>query len=305
MKQCFEKCWKNVFRCWEEFFYSSMDDSGIGIFRIGYAVLCFLNITFLGFDLDLFYTEHGWMPLESSQRIVDPDTFTVFSWLPTTDRVVLGCYGCLLTQIVLLGLGLWPRVQAAGVFFWLTMFQHRNIIVLDGEDFVFRLLAFLLIFAPLHRHSIVEYVKKRRGHKIEMTTSPIWPLRLIQIEMCLIFISAAMLKWREPEWRDGTALYYVIHLDDLYGKYFNPPVLYNYLVSLKMMTWLTLMVESLAPITIWFSRSRMPTLIVLVVFHVAIDLSMNLNLFHWIMILGWLSFLIRPVAVSGGYGCGE
>jgi hypothetical protein len=36
------------------------------------------------------------------------------------------------------------------------------------------------------------------------------------------------------------------------------------------------------PIAIWFNRTRRAALALLFLFHVSLDYSMNLNLFHWI-----------------------
>lgn len=281
---------------WDRFFFSRTGDGFGGVFRILFAGLCFLNMGLLGLDLELFYTESGYMPLEASRTLVTATRFSLFWILPPTDAVVWTVYSVMMLQILLLGLGVLPRLQAIAVFFWLATFQNRHMILFDGEDTVFRLLAFFVIFLPLHRYSVLQ---RFRRHKTGDGTWPIWPFRLIQFQMCLIFVSTALLKLDGPEWWDGTAMYYVIHIDDMYGK-LNPPLLFNYLLPLKLMTWGTLVIEIVAPLTIWFRKTRKVTLIALILFHLGVDLSMNLNLFHWIMILGWLSFLARPLAFDQG-----
>lgn len=277
---------------WERFFYARTDDRLGGVLRVLFAVVCGLNMALLGLDLDLFYSEAGVLPYEVGRAIVDPDTWTLFSLLPRGDGAVRLAWGVLMLQLVLLGLGVWPRLQAACVFLWLCSFQHRGIILFDAEDNVFRLLAFFLVFMPLHRHAALP---RLAGRGAEDGTWAIWPFRLFQLQMCLIFASTALLKWSAPEWRDGTAMYYVVHVDDLYGKVFNPALLFGWMLPLKLITWGTLALETAAPVAIWSRRARRPLLVALVVFHVGVDLAMNLNLFHWIMIVGWLSFLAEPV----------
>jgi hypothetical protein len=116
----------------------------------------------------------------------------------------------------------------------------------------------------------------------------------MQLEMCLIFFSTAGLKLSGKHWTEGNALHFVVQLDDLYGKFFNPDWLFGYNNSLKFLTYSTIVLEVLAPVLLWFERTRIPTLVMVSLFHVGIDLSMNLNCFHWIMIVGWLSFSIQP-----------
>jgi hypothetical protein len=44
------------------------------------------------------------------------------------------------------------------------------------------------------------------------------------------------------------------------------------------------------PVLLWVKRSRKAAIIVGIAFHLAVDWTMNLFLFHWIMILGLVSF---------------
>lgn len=277
---------------WDRFFHARTDDRLGGALRIAFAAVCGLNLALLGLDLDLFYFESGLVPYDVGRAVIDPDAWTLFSLLPRTDGAVRAAYGLTLLHLLLLGVGVWPRLQAACVFLWLCSFQHRNIVLFDAEDNVFRLLSFFLVFMPLHRYAPFP---RLAGRPTEDGTWPLWPFRLVQLQMCLIFTSTVLLKWSAAEWRDGTAMYYVVHADDLYGKVFNPALLFGYMLPLRLITWATLVLESAAPLVIWLPRARRPVLAALVVFHLGVDLSMNLNLFHWVMIVGWSSFLARPV----------
>ena len=92
-------------------------------------------------------------------------------------------------------------------------------------------------------------------------------------------------------------MYFVVHHDDYFGKLMNPKVLFGYMGSLKFFSWSTLVIETVAPFLIWFSHGGLKkiVLVTLFLFHLGIDLTMNLEFFHWIMILGWASFLIEPI----------
>lgn len=121
-----------------------------------------------------------------------------------------------------------------------------------------------------------------------------WPFRLMQIEMCLIFFSTGMLKISGPRWANGTAMTFVVQVDDLYGGYFNPDWLFGYERPLRFVTYATMALELTAPILLWFRKTRFTTLLLVTMFHWGIDASMNLNMFHFIMIVGWWSFIIQP-----------
>jgi hypothetical protein len=282
-------------RWWNDFFYTPCDrasDIG-GLFRIAYAILMCINYALLGLDYDLFFSPtRGVMPIQYGRKTMDPDTWSLFTLIPQTDMAYWNVYYGMMLHIVLLGLGILPRFNLLAVFLWHSSFTHHNNLLWDGEDNVFRLLAFFMLFMPLDQYTIWTFLGY--NHQSKESKCPMWPFRLVQIEMCLIYFSTSMLKWTGPEWKDGTALYYVIQLEDLYGGILNPPILFGYLASLKVLTWSSLLLETVAPFAIWWNKTRIPTLICIVTFHISIDVTMNLNCFHWIMILGWMSFLAQP-----------
>ena len=56
-------------------------------------------------------------------------------------------------------------------------------------------------------------------------------------------------------------------------------------------TWSVIAVELAVPIFIWFRETRRLCLAGLLLFHLANEWTMNLFFFHWIMLVGWISFL--------------
>ena len=57
------------------------------------------------------------------------------------------------------------------------------------------------------------------------------------------------------------------------------------------MTWSVIAVELIAPWFLWFRETRRWALLVIVLFHLSNEYSMFLFLFHWIMLVGWSTFL--------------
>jgi hypothetical protein len=51
-----------------------------------------------------------------------------------------------------------------------------------------------------------------------------------------------------------------------------------------------LLLEWLLPLALWLPRTRKAALLIGILFHLSIDYTMNLFLFHWLMIVGLLSF---------------
>jgi len=283
--------WASIAGPWNRFFYSEMDARPLALMRIAYAVLLLINMLVLAPDLVMWFSEEGVLPLVASRQIVDPDTWTLFSLLPASTSVLWACYLVCLAQIVFLGLGVWPRFQAACLFVWLISFQHRFIILFDGEDALFRLMVFFFILAPIGDfYSVDAWWARRRG-----TAPPpraVWPLRLIQIEISLIYLSTALLKVSGTDWVSGDALYYVSRLDDLYGHFPVPRFVFESMPLVRMLSWSVLLVEGLTPFMLWFRETRGTALAIAFVFHFATDWAMNLFLFQWLMMVGLLSFTV-------------
>ena len=262
----------------------------LGPMRIAYAVVVLTAFLVMGRDLELFFAETGVMPLAVSQAIIDSDTWTLFQWLPSTTTVLWACYTVMIIQLVALGAGFFSRVQAASVFIWLISFQHRHIILFDGEDVLFRIIAFCFIFAPIGRTlSVDAWWARRRGRPLP--TDRTWPLRLLQLQMSAVYLSTALQKSFGETWLRGDAMYYVARLDDLFGRFPVPAVFVESLALIYLTTWAVLALEFLAPFGLWFKETRRPTLVCCLVFHLATDYTMNLFMFQWIMLVGLLAFV--------------
>jgi hypothetical protein len=284
-----------VAQAWDSFFYQPVDRRAAALFRIGFALLVLINTLGYYDHLEMWFGESGVLPLDVSRAVIDPDTLTVFAWLPPTNAVLWSCYALFNIQIVGLLIGFAARFNAVGVFVWLVSFDHRNVLIYDGEDTVFRIFAFLLIFLPLaDTLSVNAYLKSRLG-VAQDTSRPkaAWAFRLIQIQTVLIVWCSAVEKLRGQEWIDGTALYYISRSEDLFGRFPLPSAPFEWLPAVVFMTWSVLTVELSLPILIWFKSTRRLALAAAILFHLGLDYSMNLFLFQWIMILGWLTFVTR------------
>ncbi len=278
----------SITRGWNRFFFCDRDPTICSVIRIAYATLLLINVLVWLPDLELWFSEAGVMPYAASRTVIDPDTLTLLGWLPKTTSVLWTCYAILLLQIVLLLVGFFSRLQAVCVFVWLVSFQHRNILLFDGEDTVFRLFCFFLIFVPSgYAYSIDAW--RRRKHQNRNPPVP-WGLRLFQIQMSIIYLSTGLAKASGTDWINGTALYYISRLDDLFGRFWLPSFIFESLTLIKILTWSVIALELTLPFALWCKRLRRPALALALLFHLITDYSMNLFLFQWIMIVGLLSF---------------
>jgi len=282
------------------FFHRKSDLSIFGPIRIAYATLLLINILTWWPDLEKWFGESGVMTLEASRRVIDPDTITIFQWLPTTSTTLWTCYLVLIANSTGLLLGLFTRVQLASIFVLYTSFAHRNYLIFDGEDILFRLMAFYLLFSPAGNYLSVKnwWTQKRISSEPRYPILySIWPLRLIQIQTALVLFFSGIEKMKGTEWAGGTAIYYISRLDDLFYRFPVPDYVFESMLLMAFMSRATLVLELAVPIAVWFGKTRRVALILAFLFHLSLDYMMNLNLFQWLMMVGWMSF-IQPQDIA-------
>ncbi len=291
--------WKEMLpasaRTWNSFFHVPVDVRLLTILRVTYAAVVLINILCWWPDLESWFGEAGVLPWDAANQLRDPAASTLFAWIPASSTVLWFCYSLFILQTVLLLLGIFPRLQAACVFAWLVSFIHRQPLLWDSEDQVMRLIGFYLIFAPLQ---VTAFVSFPRVFSWQTNASPVsnavpsgWAIRLIQLQMCVIFLAAAFAKLQGDTWLDGTAVYYAARLDEFAARGGTPQFLFDTPWIVRFLTWGTIAIEAFVPVCLWFRETRRGALFVALLFHLGCLWSMNLFLFHWIMLCGWSAFL--------------
>ena len=187
---------------WNRFFYGEVSAWRYRFLRQGFGALMLVYFAALVPDWSTWFSEQGVLDAASARASLDPEAFSLMIWFPESPLAVWSplVIGSLASLALLCDR--WPRVAAAALFFVLVTLHHRNTLIWDGEDVLFRLTAFFLIFA---------------GKPTSSDSPAAWPLRLVQIQLSLVYVSSALRKLEGSAWRDGSAAYYALHLDDFAG----------------------------------------------------------------------------------------
>lgn len=285
--------WKKIVACFDHFLFEGCDPRVCSLIRILYGGLLVIYTMIWMIDANLWFTGSGVMTAATAYAAGLGPRPSLFFWLPSTPAVIHVALVILFVQACLLMLGCWSRIQVVCIFIWLVSFQHRNHEICDGEDTVFRLFSFLMIWMPLdHRWSLLR--AWFRGPPSQATAEHAWALRLVQFEMSAIYLSTAYWKLTGSQWRDGTALYYVAQMQDVFGRGWFPTGLFELVWFVKLSTWGVLIGEIVLPFALWLRPTRRWAIALGMGLHLAIEYSMNLLLFEWIMMVGLLSFVRLP-----------
>jgi hypothetical protein len=292
---------KSFTASWHALFHEPCDARVCAAVRMAYALLVLIHLAVLYPDLDQWFTDGGLLPLDAARQVASPYAWSLLELFPGTSAVVHVCFWMTVAHAGALLVGLLPRVNAAFLFVWIVSFQNRNSLINDGEDTLMRMIGFLMIWLPSGRcWSVNALIRRwwRSGHLTATSAAesngclaPGWALRLLQLEMAGMLFCTGLMKLAGEPWLNGTALYYVSRLDDHFGRFPVPAWAFDTPWLVALITWSVVLVELAVPTLIWFRETRLPCLLALVVFHLANEWTMNLFLFHWLMLCGWLSFL--------------
>jgi hypothetical protein len=288
---------KRFAAAWQQFFFAPVDPRVCALLRIGYALFVLINLAAWYPDLERWFTNSGVLPRGDVGFLQARERWSLLNWLPDGLPAVQFAFAVFALQATLLLLGAASRFNALCVLVWLFSFQHRNPLPCDSQDTLLRLIGAYLLLMPIGRAwSLDEWWRRSRG-----ISSGLWPapgLRLLQIQMCVIFLTAAWCKLDSDAWRSGIAMFYVMQIDDYFGRVALPTWLIENAWAMRLLTWTVIAIEFVVPFGVWFRQTRRPALLLALALHVGIELTMHLFLFHWIMTLGWCAFLLPPR--SGG-----
>lgn len=288
---------QNLKHAFDRWLFELPDPIVCSLLRIALAPLLMINFAMWWRESDRWFSDAGVLQAATMQEISDGANPSLLYWLPDDPLVVKVCLAICLGQSALLWLGVWSRLQMACLFVWLVSFQHRNMLICDGQDVLMRLLAFYLIFMPLdHAWSLARWWRVQKGSLGELKGNSArlpsaWGLRLVQLQITAIYLSTAWEKYQGITWRDGTALFYVARMDDLYGRFALPDALFETTWMLAAMTWGVLCLEALLPLLLWPKRTRFWGLLMACGLHLSIEATMHIYLFEWLMLVSLLAFV--------------
>jgi hypothetical protein len=282
---------------WTRFWHAPLRAERLAITRLFFALALFTNQLFEYIpNLMDFYGPEG----AGYSGLVDEFQLSIWRWTillfgtddPTTVWTLFGLWMAA-TAVWLVG---WQTRFANVVVWFLTMlFINRNPHIKNGGDDILTVGLFLLMLSPSGRaFSIDAWLRRRKLARLGQTEAlrepvmtPAWPVRLIQIQLCMIYLSTGLAKlipnplfgkdW--GTWWDGTSLYYVCHRCEMARRAYAEYQVPFWLTAIG--TYVAVWFESLFPLLVLNRWTRKWTLWFGVLFHIAIYLTIE---------VGWFSY---------------
>ena len=289
-------------RTWNRFWFSEAEPLPAALFRISFGFLLLSFFVSLLPHFTEYYSAQGILSLD----LLDPhrlhqDRHSVFywtdGWIPTQG---LGCVGILAAACFTLG---WKtRWAAVALFVLQTSMINTSRNLINGEDLLFRSLLFFSCFAPLdQRLSLRNWIERRSNHRDsqEQAAPQIWPLRLIQLNLLLIYLISLPSKLiSDSAWLNGDALYWVMS-NEIWCRWPWPSHFYGWLG--KVATYSTVLTEGLFPFAVWIPGLRIASLVAIAVLHLGMAIFMqNMGFFALGMVCALWVFVPQSLLTKLG-----
>jgi hypothetical protein len=277
---------------WERFWFAPAQTSTLALFRIAFGVVILGWAISLAPPLYSFFSDDGVLPGH-------PDSGSG-SWgvlqLSSSPAAVTVLYLLLVVAAICLIGGFASRIAAVVVWVALVSFSRRDPWVLNSGDLLLSVLAFYLMLAPSGAALSVDRWLTARSRFWEFPTRSIWPLRLIQVQVSILYFFAVWEKVRGQTWNDGTAVSYAFRIEDL-ERFPMPSFVTDSLVVTNILTFGTLAMELAIAILVWNRTLKPWILLGGVALHLGIDFAVRVGFFSWAALVAYVAFL-PPDTVS-------
>jgi hypothetical protein len=207
--------------------YASADPRSLGIFRIALGVVLFCDVLRRVPEIHSHFSNSGWLTNHfmlfrpMSERLLS--VYLAFS-SPEEVRFLMVLH---LLPCVLFIIGWRTRLMHLLVALLLVSINSRNIMLENGGSVVLTALTIWSVFLPLGRRFSIDAIRASLRERHEngadalndrsdppRPTAPVVSLAVTALILQWVIIYALNVVQKSgPEWKDGTAVYYLFHQD--------------------------------------------------------------------------------------------
>lgn len=277
---------------WERFWFEPAPVATYAILRIAVGLLGLGWAASVALDLEPFYFTNGIVHRQPPEQ--------PWGLLATfdSDAAVVGVWALLVVSSLSLVVGFRSRLSSVLVFLALVWLQRRNPFVLNGGDVLVHLLCLYLVLMPSGAWLSVDRWRAVGTARFwDVPRRAPWALRLLQLQICIVYLAAVYAKLVAETWRDGTALTYALRVE-LVQRFVPPERIVDSVLFSTAMTASTLAVELAIPLLVWSRRTRPWVIGAGIALHVGIHVMLQIGFFSLAMIAAYIAFLPPERATS-------
>jgi Vitamin K-dependent gamma-carboxylase len=273
---------------WQRFWFEPEETSTLAIVRIAFGLVALAWTLTITPDGEDFFSDSGLL----AGTTYEGEPAAAWGLLDLFDSsfAVSLLLALLLLACACLIVGQYTRLAALAVLVGILSLERRNPFVFNSGDGLLKVIAFYMVLAPSGASFSLDRWRRARERFWEFPKRAPWPLRLMQVQLSILYLSSVWAKLPGNTWNDGTAVSYALRLEDL--QRFEPPslVLTSELVS-NLLSYATLAIEASLGVLIWNRTLRPYVLALGVALHLGIDLSLRVGFFTYAAFVLYLAFI--------------
>jgi hypothetical protein len=270
---------------WCAFWFTPEPAYALGLVRMGFGVVALVWTLTLWPDLFRVFGEGGAAP-----TYAPPDyRWSVFEFF-SGDRALLIGWVLLLVAALAMTIGWHSRAAAVVVFVLLYSFNRRAFYIFNAGDTILVVIALVLALSCCGAALSMDQ-RRLQGSFWSAQSLATWPIRLLQIQLTLIYLVSVQAKLVNKPWTDGSAVFYAWRTDGRWALLPVPEWLAGNAIAVNAATWGTLVIEISLAILVWNRRCRFWVLAAGVVMHVTMMVTMNVAYFSLAMFVLYLAFV--------------
>lgn len=277
---------------WNRFWFAPTATSTLAVVRVAYGSLLLAWSLSLAFDLAAFFSGRGLLP-ESPRAGWNWSLLALFP----SDGAVTALYAVLVASAVCVAIGFRTRLATVVALVAMLSFQRRTPFLFNGGDMLLRIIGLYLVLAPAGAALSVDRWRRHRHRFWEFPSRAPWALRLIQLQLSVVYLFTVWEKLRGKTWNDGTAVSYALRVDELV-RFPVPSWLSESLLAANVLTFGTLAVEVALAFLVWNRRARPWVLAAGVLLHASIEVTMGLGFFSATLLVAYLAFVPADVMTA-------
>jgi hypothetical protein len=279
-------------RAWNRFFFGLVSAKPLGLIRILYGLIALSNLAFCAVDLEYWYTDSGLLRGDEAWVIAGPTQLSPLHFFQDATSVRIA-FALTATFAALMTIGLRTKLMSILYYVGMLFIHNRNLVSSSGADVLLLVTGFNLMLSPCGAaYSVDAWLESRkRGTPATPMIVP-WALRLIQIQVAVVYMGAAILKAGGNLWLNGSALHHVLNNSEVTR--FDVTFLTQYPILINLMTFSALAMEFSLAFFLWFRAARPFVICLGFMLHTGILITINIPCFGELMWIGYLAFLTPP-----------
>jgi hypothetical protein len=267
---------------WRAFWFAPQPAYTLGLVRAAFGALAVAWALALLPDLYDLFGERGVAPQPTHWAY----QWSVFEFW-TSDTALLIGWVVLLVAAIALTVGWHSRLAAVIVFVLIQSFMQRDRWAFNGGDALISIEAMFLALSSCGAALSLDQ-RRRTGSFWSAQSRAPWVIRLLQVQLTVIYLVNVQAKLAGEAWLDGSAASYAWRAWPLFHA---PEWLTGNALLVNVATWGTILIELAIAVLVWNRRCRPWVLLAGVALHLSIMVTLSVGFHSLAIFVLYLAFV--------------